>query len=186
MKIIYKIIGMPIFVHSICSERMKRTIKAKNAYGHIYYKVKQNATIQQKRIAAGIGGPADAGHLGSSAAVADVGAGALMPYEKNSHASQEYAVSEIAQPSHQNASSQVQLIPKKAPTIPKPKWHAPWKLYRVISGHLGWVRCAAVEPGNEWFVTGAADRVIKVWDLASGKLKLSLTGMTNIRYTICK
>ena len=34
----------------------------------------------------------------------------------------------------------------------------------------------AVEPGNEWFVTGAADRVIKMWDLASGKLKLSLTG----------
>ncbi|XP_068139641.1 pleiotropic regulator 1 [Drosophila tropicalis] len=68
------------------------------------------------------------------------------------------------------------LIPKKAPTIPKPKWHAPWKLSRVISGHLGWVRCIAVEPGNEWFATGAGDRVIKIWDLASGKLKLSLTG----------
>jgi len=33
---------------------------------------------------------------------------------------------------------------------------------QVISGHLGWVRCVAVEPGNQWFVTGAADRVIKV------------------------
>ncbi len=75
-----------------------------------------------------------------------------------------------------NVTSNLQLIPKKAPSIPKPKWHAPWKLYRVISGHLGWVRCAAVEPGNEWFATGAADRVIKIWDLASGKLKLSLTG----------
>lgn len=73
-------------------------------------------------------------------------------------------------------SQQLQLQPKKAPTIPKPKWHAPWKLARVISGHLGWVRCVAVEPGNEWFATGAADRVIKIWDLASGKLKLSLTG----------
>jgi pleiotropic regulator 1 len=68
------------------------------------------------------------------------------------------------------------LIPKKPSTIPRPKWHAPWKLYRVISGHLGWVRAVAVEPGNEWFATGAADRVIKIWDLASGKLKLSLTG----------
>ena len=47
---------------------------------------------------------------------------------------------------------------------------------RVISGHLGWVRSVAVEPGNKWFVTGAGDRVIKVWDLASGELKLSLTG----------
>ena len=71
-----------------------------------------------------------------------------------------------------------QLAKRKAMsmTMPKPEWHAPWKLYRVISGHTGWVRSVAVEPGNEWFVTGAADRVIKIWDLASGKLKLSLTG----------
>uniref|UniRef100_A0A2K5ZI12 Pleiotropic regulator 1 n=1 Tax=Mandrillus leucophaeus TaxID=9568 RepID=A0A2K5ZI12_MANLE len=68
------------------------------------------------------------------------------------------------------------LMAKKAPTMPKPQWHPPWKLYRVISGHLGWVRCIAVEPGNQWFVTGSADRTIKIWDLASGKLKLSLTG----------
>ncbi|PWN44583.1 WD40 repeat-like protein [Ceraceosorus guamensis] len=58
----------------------------------------------------------------------------------------------------------------------KPQLHAQWKLSRVISGHLGWVRCAAVEPGNKWFVTGAGDRMIKVWDLASGELKVSLTG----------
>jgi len=38
------------------------------------------------------------------------------------------------------------------------------------------VRSVAVEPGNKWFVSGAGDRVIKVWDLASGELKLSLTG----------
>uniref|UniRef100_A0AAR2JMV6 Pleiotropic regulator 1 n=1 Tax=Pygocentrus nattereri TaxID=42514 RepID=A0AAR2JMV6_PYGNA len=68
------------------------------------------------------------------------------------------------------------LVPRKAPTMPKPQWHPPWKLYRVISGHLGWVRSIAVEPGNQWFVTGSADRTIKIWDLASGKLKLSLTG----------
>ncbi|NWI67491.1 PLRG1 regulator, partial [Todus mexicanus] len=54
------------------------------------------------------------------------------------------------------------LMAKKAPTMPKPQWHPPWKLYRVISGHLGWVRCIAVEPGNQWFVTGSADRTIKV------------------------
>ncbi|XP_067943821.1 pleiotropic regulator 1-like [Watersipora subatra] len=68
------------------------------------------------------------------------------------------------------------LIPKKAPTIPKPQWHAPWKLYRVISGHTGWVRCVTVEPGNQWFATGSADRIIKIFDLATGTLKLSLTG----------
>lgn len=60
-------------------------------------------------------------------------------------------------------SSALSVIPqRKVVTIPKPKWHPPWKLFRVISGHLGWVRCVAVEPGNEWFATGSADRVIKV------------------------
>lgn len=36
------------------------------------------------------------------------------------------------------------------------------KLTRVISGHMGWVRAVAVDPGNQWFATGAGDRVIKV------------------------
>ncbi|RPA74552.1 pre-mRNA splicing factor prp46 [Ascobolus immersus RN42] len=58
----------------------------------------------------------------------------------------------------------------------KPAWHAPWKLMRVISGHLGWVRSLAIEPNNQWFCTGAGDRTIKIWDLASGTLKLTLTG----------
>jgi len=73
-----------------------------------------------------------------------------------------------------------QLSIRKASSMPKPQWHAPWKLFRVISGHMGWVRCCAIEPGNEWFATGAADRVIKIWDLASGKLKLSLTGHVSV------
>lgn len=34
----------------------------------------------------------------------------------------------------------------------------------------------AVDPSNEWFVTGSGDRTIKFWDLASGQLKLTLTG----------
>ncbi|CAA0820775.1 Protein pleiotropic regulatory locus 1 [Striga hermonthica] len=59
---------------------------------------------------------------------------------------------------------------------PRPVWHAPWKNYRVISGHLGWVRSVAVDPSNNWFCTGSADRTIKIWDLASGRLKLTLTG----------
>lgn len=58
----------------------------------------------------------------------------------------------------------------------RPTWHAPFENYRVIMGHVGWVRSVAVEPGNEWFATGSADRTIKVWDLASGKLKVTLTG----------
>ena len=61
----------------------------------------------------------------------------------------------------------------------KPKWHAPWKLMRVIAGHIGHVRSVAMDPTNEWFCTGSADRTIKIWDLASGSLKLTLTGHIN-------
>ncbi|WYZ43009.1 hypothetical protein EsH8_VI_000708 [Colletotrichum jinshuiense] len=60
--------------------------------------------------------------------------------------------------------------------IARPEWHPPWKLMRVISGHLGWVRSLAVEPGNKWFASGAGDRTIKIWDLATGSLRLTLTG----------
>lgn len=61
------------------------------------------------------------------------------------------------------ANQQQALIQKKNTLLmPKPQWHPPWKLYRVISGHLGWVRCIDVDPSNEWFVTGATDRIIKV------------------------
>ncbi|KAL8739053.1 MAG: hypothetical protein Q9181_000235 [Wetmoreana brouardii] len=68
------------------------------------------------------------------------------------------------------------LVRRQNMQQPKPDWHAPWKLMRVISGHLGWVRALAVEPGNEWFASGAGDRTIKIWDLASGSLRLTLTG----------
>lgn len=68
------------------------------------------------------------------------------------------------------------LIRRKEQREVKPDFHPQWKLMRVISGHLGWVRSVAVEPGNKWFATGAGDRVVKIWDMASGELKLSLTG----------
>ncbi|KAM1304394.1 hypothetical protein ACFX1Q_022775 [Malus domestica] len=59
---------------------------------------------------------------------------------------------------------------------PCPDWHAPWKIYRVISGHLGWVRSIAFDPSNRWFCTGSADRTIKIWDVATGTLQLTVTG----------
>lgn len=72
--------------------------------------------------------------------------------------------------------SQTSLVRRQDLQQPKPEWHAPWKLMRVISGHLGWVRALTVEPGNQWFASGAGDRTIKIWDLASGSLRLTLTG----------
>ncbi|KAJ3122323.1 hypothetical protein HK098_002946 [Nowakowskiella sp. JEL0407] len=83
-----------------------------------------------------------------------------------------------------NSSTQNQYYPgsdsliriKDTKKVAKPEWHAPWKLMRVIPGHIGWVRSVCVDPSNEWFVTGGGDRLIKIWDLASGILKLTLTG----------
>lgn len=148
-------------------ERIKKSIKARDSYGLVFDRVKIANAIRQKQ-------QLEASAIETTTTTTteiEASQNAVIPYEPKT--------SVVPVPNSQNASnapSNLQLIPKKSPAIPKPKWHAPWKLYRVISGHLGWVRCAAVEPGNEWFATGAADRVIKIWDLASGKLKLSLTG----------
>lgn len=48
---------------------------------------------------------------------------------------------------------------------PKPVWHAPWKCYRVMSGHMGWVRSVAIDPSNEWFATGQARGEISLFPL---------------------
>lgn len=77
---------------------------------------------------------------------------------------------------HPNSTLSQALVRRKEVREIKPDFHPQWKLVRVISGHLGWVRSVAVEPGNKWFATGAGDRVVKIWNLASGELKLSLTG----------
>jgi len=58
----------------------------------------------------------------------------------------------------------------------KPEWHPPWKLYRMISGHGGWVHSLAVDPSNMWFASGCRDGLIKIWDIASGRLRITLTG----------
>lgn len=89
----------------------------------------------------------------------------------------------ISYSTSENIKSSTALVARRLPPkIPEPQWHAPWELSAVVSGHLGWVRCIAFDPSNEWFVTGAADRTIKIWDLAKccagaeGGLKLTLTG----------
>jgi pleiotropic regulator 1 len=39
-----------------------------------------------------------------------------------------------------------------------------------------------VDPSNEWFATGGTDRMIKIWDLATGVLRVTLVGHThNVR-----
>lgn len=159
-------------------EKMKYNIKARDTYGLVF-----DRTAKAKSLAAlrGESGRPEQilGHPAQDNVLA-ITAGGEVEHPVNTQT----ALLPTSTPQN-STSNTVQILPKKAPTIPKPKWHAPWKLYRVISGHLGWVRCVAVEPGNEWFATGAADRVIKIWDLASGKLKLSLTGHVSTVRGLC-
>jgi pleiotropic regulator 1 len=77
---------------------------------------------------------------------------------------------------NENMKSNALVSANLASKWPKPEWRKPWKLYRVISGHQGWVRSVAVDKSNEFFATGSGDRCIKIWDLATGSLKLTLTG----------
>ncbi|XP_063983463.1 pleiotropic regulator 1-like [Diachasmimorpha longicaudata] len=147
-------------------ENQKKAIKARDSYGPIMDRVKQN--IQAKPRPSD-NDPADPPPPGDESFTA-CDSTSLGPYAPPS-----IPVTSAVVPANPPMNA-VTLPIKKAPTMAKPKWHAPWKLYRVISGHLGWVRCCAVEPGNEWFATGSGDRVIKIWDLASGILKVSLTG----------
>ncbi|KAH8314928.1 hypothetical protein KR074_004007, partial [Drosophila pseudoananassae] len=173
-------------------EKLRRSIKARDSYGLVLDRAGKSSgeprkAATDKPLAITDGSGAD---IASNAAGG--GAGQLTKFNPNGRSVEKPGAPLATGQNHTslvraslpntgtdkpgNGTTNLQLIPKKAPTIPKPKWHAPWKLARVISGHSGWVRCIAVEPGNEWFATGAADRVIKIWDLASGKLKLSLTG----------
>ncbi|XP_050348654.1 pleiotropic regulator 1 [Nymphalis io] len=139
------------------AEKILRSVKARDSYGQVMSAVQKAQAIKQQEALNRPDTPHDTDMAESAALGSD---GAMLPYSAPTNPAPTAIIS----------------APRKAPTMPRPKWHAPWKLFRVISGHLGWVRCVAVEPGNEWFATGAADRVIKIWDLATGKLKVSLTG----------
>ncbi|KAG8034680.1 hypothetical protein G9C98_007756 [Cotesia typhae] len=142
-------------------ESIKR-IKAKSQYGDIVSKVKSQPTVPQKP-ANNNGEPLPPG---DDSYVDPQNTSALVP----ANSSGPLVVSAT------KSSNTVAIARRQASVSLKPKWHAPWKLYRVISGHLGWVRCCVVEPENRWFATGAGDRIIKIWDLAKGSLTISLTG----------
>eukprot|EP01069_Polyplicarium_translucidae_P001353 Polyplicarium_translucidae@DN1634_c0_g1_i1.p1 len=83
------------------------------------------------------------------------------------------------EPSSSAPTASLEITLRRPVKVPQATKHHPWKLMRVVSGHQGWVRCLAIDPGNEWFVSSGNDRLIKIWDLASGTLKLSLTGHIN-------
>ncbi|HEX3149274.1 MAG TPA: TIR domain-containing protein [Gemmataceae bacterium] len=78
--------------------------------------------------------------------------------------------------------------PKKKPEKPKPK---PKKekpleqteplavLERTLTGHTDWVRSVAVSPDGTWATSGSRDKMVKIWDLATGQCRATLEGHTH-------
>jgi len=160
------------------ADKLLRGVKSRSVYGTVQVKVDALRSMpeHQKRNYMATEGADAAATNGTTGAVAVYKPPNMMQGAVNTSANAVLPAGGIAG----GGTGTNAIAPRKAPAMPKPAWHSPWKLYRVISGHMGWVRCVTVEPGNEWFATGAADRVIKIWDLASGKLKLSLTGHVSV------
>ncbi|KAF2353874.1 WD40 repeat [Trinorchestia longiramus] len=153
------------------SEQFKRAIKSKDQYGSVLHRVakaKKAAAAAAAAAAASVAAENGLENSGSTSPLAIEGApGARSAIA--SAASQALVPAAAAEGSGgASTGGAQQLALRKAPVMPRPRWHAPWKLSRVISGHGGWVRCVDVEPGNEWFCTGSQDRIIKIWDMASG------------------
>ncbi|CAG7834542.1 unnamed protein product [Allacma fusca] len=150
------------------AEKIMKAVKAKDQYGPVM------GIVERQKLEIAQGG--DPLMITGAPQVSDPAAGDSQALALISNTKSLATIGGIGINDATKAPTSIVSQAKKIATMPKPKWHPPWKLHRVLSGHLGWVRCVTVEPGNEWFATGSADRVIKIWDLASGKLKLSLTG----------
>ena len=80
-----------------------------------------------------------------------------------SQESTEYSKIPVPSTNFSDSPSTTAIVPRKGPSMPKPSWHRPWKLSRVISGHTGCVRCLAIDSvSNDWFASGSNDRMIKI------------------------
>lgn len=78
--------------------------------------------------------------------------------------------------SNENAFANPEIIPKVQ--VKRANKHAGdrWSLKKLLLGHTGHVTSVAIDPFNAYFVSGSADSTIKIWDLVSGKLQLTLSG----------
>ncbi|KAA3673210.1 pleiotropic regulator 1, partial [Paragonimus westermani] len=86
------------------------------------------------------------------------------------------------------------LLPKKAPTMPKPTWHPPWKLCRVdisclvvirhYHGHMSAVYGIDLHPTIDVLVTCGRDATARVWDMRTKVNVHTLTGHSNTVATV--
>ncbi|EGT55215.1 hypothetical protein CAEBREN_29510 [Caenorhabditis brenneri] len=163
------------------NDNLIRSIKRTHEYGSVIKKVEEAKKRRENEMLAlptsqPINGTGSViASAGTPLAITD-GTGKLVNQQSSSQKGKLLPLVPLGSNTKSEDNTTRSLLPSKAPMMMKPKWHAPWELYRVISGHTGWVRAVDVEPQNQWFASGGADRIIKIWDLASGQLKLSLTG----------
>lgn len=129
-------------------EKIRRVVKARDVYGLVFDDVNKMQAMKHLRDTEAGPNPLPPGinETETTVATSESSVQAYDPSLSNRNQSS-------------NVNSQLANVMKKAPAMPKPKWHPPWKLYRVIAGHLGWVRCIAVEPGNEVCIN-----MIEIWE----------------------
>jgi WD40 repeat protein len=77
--------------------------------------------------------------------------------------------------------------PKKKPAKQKPKTKRPTEQAQPLAvpehkliGHTGLVLSVAVSPDGKWIASGSADKMVKIWDLQTGKIQATLRGHTDI------
>lgn len=66
------------------------------------------------------------------------------------------------------------IIPQRKTQVPSINTEQ-WKLSKLLLGHTGQITSTAIDPFNSYFVTGSSDSTIKVWDLITGELQLTLS-----------
>lgn len=121
---------MNIFLF-LLREKVKKLVKARDSYGLVFDDVKKIEAMKQLRVIEAGPNPPPPGTLEDSGVNGQNVDGAVVPYMEPG------ALRPIGTgPGLGPAPGQLQPL-RKAPTMPKPRWHAPWKLYRVIAGHLG-------------------------------------------------
>ncbi|KAG8042540.1 hypothetical protein G9C98_005174 [Cotesia typhae] len=164
-------------------ERKKKSIKARDTYGDIVNKVK-NQPVKAKNPNENLDPPppGDESFVGAqSTSLVPVNTPAATP-------SSAVATS--------SASNTVAMPVKKAPLMLKPQWHPPWKLYRVISGHLGGklkvsltghissVRGLAFSHRHPYLFSCGEDRQVKCWDLEYNKVIRHYHGHLSAVYSL--
>lgn len=55
-------------------------------------------------------------------------------------------------------------------------WDRAGACVRIMDGHLGEIRCSALNPARTQALSGAEDRTVRLWDLKTGHCRLALAG----------